>query len=127
MSKEIISTSNAPAAIGPYSQAVKVGDMLFTSGQIPLNPENGELINSNIQEATRRVLDNLKAVVEAGGSSLDDVIKTTVFLKSMDDFIAVNDIYAEYFTVKMPARSAVQVAKLPKDSLIEIEAIALIK
>lgn len=126
MSKEIISTQNAPAAIGPYSQAIKVGNMLFTSGQIPLNPENGELVNSNIQEATRRVLDNLKAVLEAGNSSLDNVIKTTVFLKNMDDFVAVNEIYGEYFTVKMPARSAVQVAKLPKDALIEIEAVALV-
>ncbi|MEG2337589.1 MAG: RidA family protein [Clostridium sp.] len=127
MSKEIINTNNAPAAIGPYSQAVKVGDMLFTSGQIPLDPATGELVNSNIEEATRRALDNLKAVVEAGGSSLDKVIKTTVFLKDMDDFVVVNGIYAEYFTVEMPARSAVQVARLPKDSLIEIEAIALAK
>ncbi|MEG0129422.1 RidA family protein [Clostridium sp.] len=127
MSKKIINTSNAPAAIGPYSQAVKVGDMLFTSGQIPLDPATGELVNSNIEEATRRALDNLKAVVEAGGSSLDKVIKTTVFLKDMDDFVVVNGIYAEYFTVEMPARSAVQVARLPKDSLIEIEAIALAK
>ncbi|KMT21559.1 RidA family protein [Clostridium cylindrosporum] len=125
MSKEIINTSNAPAAIGPYSQAIKVGNMLFTSGQIPLDPATGDLINSNIEEATRRVLDNLKAVLEAGGSSLENVIKTTVFLKNMDDFVAVNEIYAEYFTVKMPARSAVQVAKLPKDSFVEIEAIAL--
>ncbi|MEF9935272.1 MAG: RidA family protein [Clostridium sp.] len=127
MSKKIINTSNAPAAIGPYSQAVKVGDMLFTSGQIPLDPATGELVNSNIEEATRRALDNLKAIVEAGGSSLDKVIKTTVFLKDMDDFVVVNGIYAEYFTVEMPARSAVQVARLPKDSLIEIEAIALAK
>ncbi|MEF9953018.1 MAG: RidA family protein [Clostridium sp.] len=125
MSKEIINTSSAPAAIGPYSQAVRVGNMLFTSGQIPLDPKTGELVNSNIEEATRRALDNLKAVVEAGGSSLDKVIKTTVFLNDMDDFVVVNGIYAEYFTVDMPARSAVQVARLPKDSLIEIEAIAL--
>ena len=127
MSKEIISTTNAPEAIGPYSQAIKVGNLLFTSGQIPLNPQTGDLVNSNIEEATRRVLDNLKAVVEAGGSSLDNVVKTTVFLKNMDDFTVVNGIYAEYFTVKMPARSAVQVAKLPKDALIEIEAVALVE
>lgn len=127
MSKEIIITEKAPAAIGPYSQAIKVGNMLFTSGQIPLDPSTGDLKNSSIEEATRRVLDNLKAVVEAGGSDLDNVIKTTVFLKSMDDFVAVNEIYAEYFTTQMPARSAVQVAKLPKDALVEIEAVALVK
>lgn len=127
MSKEIISTNSAPAAIGPYSQAIKVGELLFTSGQIPLDPVTGDMKNSNIDEATRKVLDNVKAVVEAGGSNLENVIKTTVFLRNMDDFVAVNEIYGEYFTTKMPARSAVQVAKLPKDALVEIEAIALVK
>jgi 2-iminobutanoate/2-iminopropanoate deaminase len=126
MEKVIISTEKAPAAIGPYSQAIKVGNMLFTSGQIPLNPVTGELVTSDIKNATKQCLENLKAIFEEAGTSFSNVIKTTVFLKDMNDFISVNEVYGTYFSEKMPARSAVQVGKLPKDSLVEIEAIVLI-
>ena len=121
--KEIISTDKAPAAIGPYSQAVCVGDMIFTSGMIPINPEDGTLCTGSIEEQADRALSNLKALVEESGSSLDKVIKTTVFIKNMDDFAKVNEVYARYFTSNYPARSCVEVARLPKDVLIEIEAI----
>ena len=123
--KEIISTDKAPAAIGPYSQAVCVGDMIFTSGMIPINPEDGTLCTGTIEEQADRALSNLKALVEESGSSLDKVIKMTVFIKNMDDFAKVNEVYASYFTDKYPARSCVEVARLPKDVLIEIEAIAI--
>lgn len=126
MDKIIINTENAPAAIGPYSQAIKVGNMLFTSGQIPLNPVTGELVTSDVKAATKQCLENLKAILTEAGTSLENVVKTTVFLKDMNDFISVNEVYGTYFSVKMPARSAVQVGKLPKDSLVEIEAIVLI-
>ena len=126
MEKIIINTDKAPAAIGPYSQATRVGNLLFTSGQIPLNPISGELISSDVKEATKQCLDNLKAILEEAGTSLGNVVKTTVFLKDMNDFASVNEVYGSYFLDKMPARSAVQVGKLPKDSLVEIEAIALI-
>ena len=128
MSKHIIQTDKAPAAIGPYSQGVKVtaGELLFTAGQIPMDPETGEIISGDIQDQTRRVLENLKAVVEAGGSSLDKVVKATVFLKDMNDFAAMNEVYGEYFNENPPARSAVQVARLPKDVGIEIECIAVV-
>ncbi len=118
----VIQTSNAPAAIGPYSQAMVVGDLLFTSGQIPLRAD-GTLVEGNITVQTTQVLANLKAVIEAGGSSLDKVVKTTVFLKNLDDFVAMNKVYAETFGTHTPARSTVQVAKLPRDVLVEIEAI----
>ena len=118
----VIQTSNAPAAIGPYSQAMVVGDLLFTSGQIPLRAD-GTLVEGNITLQTTQVLANLKAVIEAGGSSLDKVVKTTVFLKNLDDFVAMNKVYAETFGTHTPARSTVQVAKLPRDVLVEIEAI----
>jgi 2-iminobutanoate/2-iminopropanoate deaminase len=123
MAKEIVSTDKAPKAIGPYSQAVKMGRLVFTSGQIPLNP-NGEIVSGGVEAQTRRVLENLKAVLEAAGSSMDKVIKTTIFLKDMEQFVTVNGIYAEYFNEPYPARSTVQVAKLPKDVDVEIEAIA---
>lgn len=123
MKKEIISTTNAPAAIGPYSQGIKMGDMVFTSGQIPVNPETGEVV-TEIKAATKQSLENVKAVLEQAGSSLDKVFKTTVFIKDMNDFTAVNEVYAQYFTEDAPARSCVEVARLPKDVLIEIEAIA---
>jgi 2-iminobutanoate/2-iminopropanoate deaminase len=126
MEKIIVSTKKAPAAIGPYSQAIKFGKFVFASGQIPLNPETGELVISDVKSAAKQSLENLKAVLEAAGTSLDNVVKTTVFLKDMKDFAAVNDVYAQYFVEKMPARSAVQIGKLPKDSLVEIEAIAVI-
>lgn len=126
MEKIIINTEKAPAAIGPYSQAIRVGNMLFTSGQIPLNPATGELVANDVKEAAKQCLENLKAILEEAGTCLTNVVKTTVFLKDMNDFIAVNEVYGTYFSEKMPARSAVQVGKLPKDALVEIEAIALI-
>lgn len=126
MSKTIIKTDNAPAAIGPYSQAVKVGDLLFCSGQIPLDPKTGKMIEGGIKEATIRVLENLKAVIEAGGSSLSKVAKVTIFIKDMNDYAVVNEIYATYFTTDPPARAVVEVSRLPKDAPIEMEAIAVI-
>lgn len=122
--KQIISTQNAPAAIGPYSQAVRAGDLLFVSGQIPADPATGEIVEPTIQAQAKRSLENVKAILEAAGGSLDNVVKTTVFLKSMDDFVEMNKVYQTYFNAECPARSAVQVAKLPKDVLVEIEAIA---
>jgi len=127
MEKIVISTNNAPAAIGPYSQAIKVGDFIFTSGQIPLNPKTGELVTDDIKAAARQCLENIKAILEAAGSSLENVVKTTAFLKDLNDFASVNEVYSEYFKENMPARSAVQIARLPKDALIEIEAIAIVK
>ena len=123
--KHIINTDNAPAPIGPYNQAVKSGHLLYTSGQIPIDPATGEMVSGGVREQSIQVLENLKAVLEAGGSSLDDVIKTTVFLADMADFPVLNTIYAEFFSEEnAPARSTVQVAGLPKGSLVEIEAIA---
>ncbi len=124
MNKEIISTKKAPSAIGPYSQGMIVGDLVFTSGQIPLNPESGELV-TEISKATVQVMVNLSAVLEAAGSSLEKVIKTTIFLQDLNDFEKVNEIYGDYFKDNLPARSCVQVAKLPKGATIEIEAIAI--
>jgi 2-iminobutanoate/2-iminopropanoate deaminase len=118
----IIQTSNAPAAIGPYSQAVVVGDMLYTSGQIPLRAD-GTLVEGDIEVQTAQVLSNLKAIIEAAGADLSKVIKTTVFLKNLDDFVAMNGVYAKAFGNHTPARSTVQVAKLPRDVLVEIETI----
>ncbi|MCF6158777.1 MAG: RidA family protein [wastewater metagenome] len=123
--KSIISTKTAPAAIGPYSQAVKTGNLIFVSGQIPILPSTGELIQGNIQQQTRQVLENLKHILEAAGSSLDNVVKTTVFMKDLNDYGAVNDVYKEFFQQKPPARAAIQAARLPKDVDIEIEAIAV--
>ncbi len=127
MTKQIVNTKNAPSAIGPYSQGVIVGKLLFTSGQIPLDPSTGELINDDITKATERVMLNIKAILEEGGTNLDNVVKTTVLLKNMDDFDKVNEIYGKFFAEKQPARSCFQVAKLPKDSLLEIEVIATIE
>ncbi|MCX7951371.1 MAG: RidA family protein [Clostridiales bacterium] len=126
MEKVVISTNNAPAAIGPYSQAIRFGNMVFTSGQIPLNPQTGELVVDDVRKAARQSLENVKAILEAAGTSMDNVIKTVIFLKDINDFAAVNEVYGEYFKEKMPARSTVQVGKLPKDALVEIEAIAYI-
>ncbi|AYE33534.1 RidA family protein [Clostridium septicum] len=123
MTREIISTEKAPQAIGPYSQGIKFGNMVFTSGQIPINPATGELI-TEIKEATKQSLENVKAILEEAGSSLDKVIKVGVFLNDMNDFAVVNEVYAKYFNNNKPARSCVEVARLPKDSVIEIEAIA---
>ncbi len=123
--KTIVSTDKAPAAIGPYSQAVRAGDLLFVSGQIPLDPATGDLIpETTIQAQTSRVLTNLQAILAEAGASLDNVVKTTVFLKNMDDFVEMNRTYKTFFRTDCPARSAVQVARLPKDVLVEIEAIA---
>lgn len=123
MEKEIISTVNAPAAIGTYSQGVRIGDLVFTSGQLPVNPETGELV-SEIKAATKQSLENVKAVLEQAGSSLDKVIKVVVFVSDMNNFGQVNEVYAEYFKENTPARSCVEVARLPKDALVEIEAVA---
>ena len=118
-----VQTNEAPAAIGPYSQAMVVGNLIFTSGQIPLNPETGVIEGNNITEQTHRVCKNLKAVLEAAGGSLDKAVKTTCFLDDMADFTAFNEVYAEYFTGK-PARSCVAVKTLPKNALVEVEVIA---
>lgn len=126
MIKEIISTKKAPAAIGPYSQAIRVGNLVFTSGQLPIVTETGEIISNDVRKATERSIENLKAILEEAGSSLDKVIKTVIFLKDMNDFAIVNEVYEKYFTSNQPARSCVQVAKLPKDGILEIEAVALI-
>ncbi|HSW02821.1 MAG TPA: RidA family protein [Sedimentisphaerales bacterium] len=120
-----IRTTDAPAAIGPYSQAIAEGQLLFTSGQLPIDPATGELRNSDIATAARQVLTNLRAVLVAGGADLSTVVKTTVFLKDMRDFQAFNAVYAESFKEPFPARSCVQVAGLPKDALVEIEAVAV--
>lgn len=125
MNKEIISTKKAPGAIGPYSQAVKVGNMVYTSGQLGINPETGELAEDLTAQA-HQVFKNLKAVLEEAGATMNHVVKTLVFLADMNDFLAVNDIYKEYFTDSYPARSAVEVARLPRDAKLEIEAIAIL-
>ncbi len=125
--REVVSTGEAPAAIGPYSQGVVVsGQLVFTAGQIAIDPVTGEMVGSTVEEQTRRVLLNLKAVLEAAGSALERVVKTTVFLRNMSDFQAMNAVYSEFFGVAPPARSAVEVARLPKDALVEIEAVALV-
>jgi 2-iminobutanoate/2-iminopropanoate deaminase len=126
MSKQIALTANAPAPVGPYSQAVIANGMVFTAGQIPLIPGTKNLIEGGIREQTQRVLESVKAILEASGSSLEQVVKTTVFLKDMNDFAAMNEVYATFFTSNPPARSTVQVAKLPMDVLVEIETIALL-
>lgn len=122
-----VQTDLAPAAIGPYSQAIVNGDLVFTSGQIPLDPKSGELVVGTIQIETTRVLDNLGAVLEAAGAGFDSVLKTTIFLTDMGDFQAVNEVYAARFTGTKPARSTVQVAALPKGARVEIEAVARVK
>ena len=126
-SKSAVSTPDAPAAIGPYSQAIRVGDLLFTSGQIPIDPKTGEFVAGGITEQTTQVLENLKAVLAQAGLDFTHVVKTTVFLQSMGDFAAMNGVYAHYLAPEgaiPPARSTVQVAALPKDALVEIELIA---
>ncbi|MEW6621575.1 MAG: RidA family protein [Bacillota bacterium] len=122
-----IKTNGAPEAIGPYSQAVRIGNLVFTSGQIAINPKTGELVTCCIQRETEQVIENLKAVVEAAGSSLSNVIKTTLFIKNMSDFSLINETYSKYFHNTLPARSCVEVAQLPKNVNIEIEAVALIQ
>jgi 2-iminobutanoate/2-iminopropanoate deaminase len=127
--RTVVSTNEAPKAIGPYSQAVRVGDLLFTSGQIALDPESQQVIAGGIAEQTEQVFKNLKAILEAGGSSFAHVVKATVFLKNFDDFAAMNAVYAEHLAAagsQPPARSTVEVSRLPKDVLIEIELVALV-
>lgn len=121
--KQIISTPNAPAAIGPYSQAVRVNGMVFCSGQIPIVPATGAIVEGGIEAQTRQVMENVKALVEAAGLTLGNVVKTSVFIKDMNDFGTINGIYSEYFKTDCPARSCVEVARLPKDVLIEMEVI----
>lgn len=123
-SKKIIATSAAPSAIGPYSQANQIGNLVFTSGQIPLDPETMQVVEGGITEQTEQVMKNLVAVLEAAGASASTVIKTTCFIKNMNDFVAFNEVYGKYFPESAPARSCVEVARLPKDVLVEVEAIA---
>lgn len=125
--KEVVNTKLAPAAIGPYSQAIVAGDMVFTSGQIPLSAETGLVVGYDVSAQAVQALDNLKAVLAGAGCGLDDVVKTTVFITDMSKFALVNEIYAKYFTEKAPARSCVEVSKLPKGCLVEVEAIAVRK
>ncbi len=125
--KSAVSTQSAPAAIGPYSQAVQIGDMIYTSGQVPLDPASGVIVEGGIREQTVRVLENIKAVLAEAGTDMHRVVKTTVFLKNMADFAAMNEIYATYLApegVVAPARSTVEVSRLPKDALVEIDVIA---
>ena len=124
--KEIIATENAPGAIGPYSQAVKTENMVFCSGQIPIDPATGEFVSNDVAEQTEQVLKNLSAVLEAAGTSLNNVVKTTVFLADMNDFVAMNEVYAKYFSANKPARATVQAARLPRDARVEIECIAVV-
>lgn len=119
-----IQTPDAPAAIGPYSQAIVAGGFVFTAGQIPLDPATGQMVGEDITQQTERALDNLGAVLQAAGASLQTVVKTTVFLRDMDDFAAMNEVYGRYFGEHRPARSAVQAARLPRDARVEIEAVA---
>jgi 2-iminobutanoate/2-iminopropanoate deaminase len=126
MVKQIVHTDKAPAAIGPYSQAVHAGKLIFTAGQIPIDPETGGIAGNDIQTQTRQVLENLGAVLSAAGSDLKHVLKTTVFLKNMSDFSGMNAVYAAYFPENPPARSAVEVARLPRDVLIEVECVAIV-
>ena len=125
--KEVVNTKLAPAAIGSYSQAIVAGDMVFTSGQIPLSAETGLVVGDDVSAQAVQALDNLKAVLAGAGCDLDDVVKTTVFITDMSQFALVNEIYAKYFTEKAPARSCVEVSKLPKGCLVEVEAIAVRK
>lgn len=125
--KQAVTTTNAPAAIGPYSQAIRVGNFIYTSGQIPMDSATGKLVQGDIKAQTRQVLTNVQAVLEAAGTSLANVVKTTVFLKNMADFAAMNEVYAEFFSDPFPARSAIGVAALPKEVAVEIETVAEIK
>ena len=122
--KSVISSDRAPTAIGPYSQAVRAGQLLFVSGQIPLDPATGQMVDGDVAAQTRRVLDNVRAILDAANRSLADVVRTTIFLADMNDFAAVNEVYGQYFSQPYPARATVQVARLPKDARVEIDAIA---
>jgi 2-iminobutanoate/2-iminopropanoate deaminase len=122
--RDIVQTDRGPKPIGPYSQAVRANGFLYVSGQVALDPKTGELTGTDIQQQTQRTLENLKGILEAAGSNLHHVVKTTVFLKDLNDFAAMNEVYGKFFTLAPPARSTVQVARLPKDALVEIEVIA---
>jgi 2-iminobutanoate/2-iminopropanoate deaminase len=122
--KEVVQTARAPKAIGPYSQAIKANGLLFLSGQVAFDPQTGEFVGSDVRQQTERVFENIKAVLEAAGANLNHVVKTTVFLKDLNEFAAMNEVYARYFAAAPPARSTVQAARLPKDALVEIEVIA---
>ncbi len=124
--REIISTEHGPKAIGPYSQAVKANGFVFTAGQVALDPATGSVVGTEIKAQTERVMENLKGIVEAAGSTMHKVVKTTVFLKDMNDFVAMNEVYARYFPAAPPARSTVEVSRLPKDVRVEIEVVALL-
>jgi endoribonuclease L-PSP, putative len=123
--KQVINTEKAPVAIGPYSQAIKANGFVFISGQLPVDPQTGEFVAGGVQEQTQKSLENLQAILAAANLSFDHVVKTTVFLKDMNDFATMNEVYAKYFTKDCPARACVQVAKLPKDALVEIELVAV--
>ena len=126
MNKEIVTTEYAPGAIGPYSQAIKAGGLVFCSGQIPINPQSGEFVSDVVGEQTEQVLRNLREVLKAAGTSLDNVVKTTVFLVDMNDFAEMNEVYGRYFTENKPARATVQAARLPRDAKVEIDCIAIV-
>ncbi len=126
MTRTIVSTKNAPFAIGPYSQGIVAGNLVFTAGQIAINPSTGEIEGNDIRAQTKQVLGNLKAILEAAGSNLSNVVKTTVYLKDMNDFTAMNEEYARFFAAQPPARSTVEVARLPKDVRVEIEAVGVV-
>jgi len=126
MGKKVIQTEKAPKAIGPYSQAIQAGNFLFLSGQIPLDPKTGELVKGDIRKQTQQVLENIKGVLESQGLGMEDIVKVTIFLKDIGNFNQVNEVYATYFPSSPPARSTVEVAKLPRDADIEIETIALV-
>ena len=125
MMKQVIQTNNAPQAIGPYSQAIMANDTLYVSGQIPVIPATGVIVSDQVEERARQVMENVKAVVEAAGLTLDHVVKTNVFIKNMDDFAKINAVYSEFFKENCPARACVEVARLPKDVLLEMDAIAV--
>jgi 2-iminobutanoate/2-iminopropanoate deaminase len=124
MTREVISTTNAPAAVGPYSQAIKTGDLVFTAGQLGIDPATGKFVDGDVTDQARQALKNMKAILEEAGTSMEKVIKVTVFLQDMNDFKAVNEVYGGFFTANPPARSAVEVAALPLGGLVEMEAIA---
>jgi 2-iminobutanoate/2-iminopropanoate deaminase len=124
--KKVIATSKAPGAIGPYSQAIISGTMIYTSGQLPIDPETGEMVANDITLQTRMCLKNVKAILEEAGSNMDKIVKTTVFLSDMGNFVKMNEVYKEFFSGDFPARSAFQVARLPKDALVEIEVVAIL-
>jgi 2-iminobutanoate/2-iminopropanoate deaminase len=124
--KEPVLSKNAPQPIGPYSQAIRIGTMLFCSGQIPLDAATGQMVGTDVETQAKKVMENLSAVLQAGGANFDQIVKTTIFLKSMNDFPKVNEIYAQYFKGTPPARSTVEVSRLPKDALVEVEAIAVL-